>query len=271
MRTKIVLFILLTLIGGKSMAWFLESQMIYYPQSINAQRQSTLSVWEKRVENQNVTLHGWVVGNRDLKNDQIILYFGGNAEEVSYNIDDFIQLAANQRTFVLFNYRGYGASSGAPNERNLFSDALAIYDDLVGKEGVRAEQIHVMGRSLGSGVAVYLASQRAVKSTVLVTPFDSLANVAKKHFPVLPVDLLLTQRFDSVARAPKLAVPALFLLAGRDEVVPAVNGEALAQEWQGTTDVVTLPSADHNNISLYPEYWQKIDEFLFHHRPPSRP
>ncbi len=243
------------------MFWFFEYQMIYYPQSLQSNRQAQLAPWERVILSGQVKLHGWFTGNLDLKNDQIILYFGGNGEEVSANIEYFNRLSNQNRTFVLFNYRGYGASEGLPSEKNLFSDALAIYDYLIRSEGVRPHQIHVIGRSLGSGVAVYLASKRPIQSVVLVTPFDNMANLVKVHFPLMPTDIFLTQKYDSASRAPLLQLPALFLLAGMDQIVPVANGEALEKKWQGRTRVVTLSKADHNNISMFPEYWQNIEAF----------
>ncbi|PIE43408.1 MAG: alpha/beta hydrolase [Gammaproteobacteria bacterium] len=240
---------------------FVENQMIYYPQPLESQTKAQLSPWEYVIPNGQINLHGWLIGNRNLKSDQIILYFGGNGEEVSFNVEYFNRLSNRKRTYALFNYRSYGESEGLPSEKNLFSDALAIYDHLVEYEGVHPEQIHVMGRSLGSGVAVYLASQRPLQSAVLVTPFDSLTNVVKHLFPLMPVDLLLRQKFESISRAPLLRLPALFLLAGLDKIVPPAHGEALADKWLGQTEIVRLPNADHNNIFVFPEYWQHIEAF----------
>ena len=138
----------------------------------------------------------WVLGP---ESDQAVIYFGGNAEDVYLNVAGF-RAALPAHTSYLVNYRGYGGSSGAPTEQNLFSDALRIYDVLRD----RHQRIAVIGRSLGSGVAAYLASRREVDRLVLITPHDSALALAKSMYPVYPVSLLLKDRYDSVAYAPDI-------------------------------------------------------------------
>ena len=131
----------------------------------------------------------------------------------------------SDRSLFLVNYRGYGGSSGQPAEAALFADALAVFDH------VRREhsEIAVMGRSLGSGVAVFVASARPVERLVLVTAFDSLVNVAKEYFRWLPLGLLLRDRYESVSRAGEVKTPVLMVIAGEDEIIPRARSEALAK------------------------------------------
>ena len=125
----------------------------------------------------------------------------------------------------------------------------------------------LMGRSLGSGVAVYVASQRRVRGVILVTPFDSLLNVARHHYPILPVGLLLRHSFDSIGMAPAIPTPALFLVAARDEVIPPEFAVRLAQAWGGPRHTVHIEGAGHNDIQLEADYWQAVNRFLAH--PPA--
>ena len=154
------------------------------------QRPDAQVLW---IESQGERLKVWVVPRAGSK---ALLYFGGNAEDVAGNIEEFAA-AFPDRSLFLVNYRGYGGSSGQPSEAALFADALAIFDH------VRREhsEIAVMGRSLGSGVAVFVASERPVERLVLVTAFDSLVNVATEYFRWLPVGWLMRDRYDSARRA----------------------------------------------------------------------
>jgi hypothetical protein len=189
-----------------------------------------------------------------------VLYFGGNAEEVSWMLDELA--AAPSGSWCLMDYRGYGASGGAPSERALVADAKLLYDHAAKLPGVDAKRMLAFGRSLGSGVAVALAAERPLAGLILATPFESLAAVAKRYYWYLPVDLMLRHRFDSIALAPGLRAPLLCLIASRDEVIPPVHGERLYEAWGGPKRKVVLQEAGHNTTDSHPLFWPSIREFL---------
>jgi uncharacterized protein len=191
----------------------------------------------------------------------LMLYFGGNAEEVSWMIEA-AQANAPGASWLLSDYRGYGQSAGAPSEKALVADAIALYDHAVKQLAADPERVYGFGRSLGSGVAVALAAERPLAGLILVTPFDSLAAVAKRYYWYLPVDWMLKHRFDSVARAPQMKTPLLCLIAERDEVIPAVHGERLCDAWGGPKRKVLLAQAGHNTADTHPMYWTSIRAFL---------
>jgi pimeloyl-ACP methyl ester carboxylesterase len=191
----------------------------------------------------------------------LMLYFGGNAEEVSWMIEA-VQANAPGASWMLLDYRGYGQSAGAPSEKALVADAIALYDHAVKQLAADPERVYGFGRSLGSGVAVALAAERPLAGLILVTPFDSLAAVAKRYYWYLPVDWMLKHRFDSIARAPQMKTPLLCLIAERDEVIPAVHGERLCDAWGGPKRKVLLGQAGHNTADAHPMYWTSIRAFL---------
>ena len=189
-----------------------------------------------------------------------VLYFGGNAEEVSWMLEE---IAANPAgSWFLMDYRGYGASEGAPSERALVADAKLLYDHAVKSAGVDAGRMVAFGSSLGSGVAVALAAERPLAGLVVATPFDSLAAVAKRYYWYPPVDLMLKHRFDSIGIAPGLRVPLLCLVAARDEVIPPEHAERLFEAWGGPKRKVLLEGAGHNTTDSHPLFWRSIREFL---------
>ena len=191
----------------------------------------------------------------------LVIYFGGNAEEVSWMINA-ASTEVPGASWLLLDYRGYGQSEGSPSEKALLADALALYDHAAKLPGVDAGRIYAFGRSLGSGVAVALAAQRPLAGLVLATPYDSLAAVAKRHYWYLPVDLMLKHRFDSITLAPNLKVPLLCLIAERDEVIPPVHGERLFDAWGGPKRKLLLQQAGHNTTDAHPMFWPSIREFL---------
>jgi uncharacterized protein len=187
-----------------------------------------------------------------------LIYFGGNAEDVSGNLADFDSAFAD-RTVYLVNYRGYGGSSGRPSEAALVADAQAIYDAL----SLRHDRIAVIGRSLGSGVAIALAASRPVERLVLVTPFDSITNVAAEHFFWMPVRWLLRDRYDSLARVGKVRAPLLIVVAERDEVVSRARSDALSGAiLPALRRTVLIQGATHNDISDFSAYRRSLAEFM---------
>jgi pimeloyl-ACP methyl ester carboxylesterase len=204
-------------------------------------------------------LAGWLVRHAGAR-APLLIYFGGNAEEVSWVV------GASQRfagwSLLAVNYRGYGESGGDPGEKTLFADALAIYDYAASRDDVESRSIAVMGRSLGSAVAVHLAAQRAVAGVLLVAPFDSLEAVAARVYPFLPVRWLLRHRFDSIALAPAISAPALFIVAERDSVIPVIHARRLHDGWAGARHWVEIRGADHNDLDARPEFWDATESFL---------
>lgn len=204
-------------------------------------------------------LAGWLA-NPAGRAAPLLIYFGGNAEEVSW-------MAGESQRFegwsvLAVNYRGYGDSAGSPGEKALFADALAIYDYAASRADVQRSHIAVMGRSLGSGVAVHLASRRTVAGVVLAAPYDTLEAVARRAYPFLPVRYLLRHRFDSLALAPSIKTPALFVAAERDSIIPPEHARRLHDAWGGSREWMLLKGSDHNDIDGYPDFWNAIGRFL---------
>jgi hypothetical protein len=190
----------------------------------------------------------------------VILYFGGNAEDVLYTAGMARRFEA--RRLLVTSYRGYGARSGRPSEAALYEDAAAIYDHVVHRQGVAPAEIVVLGRSLGSGVATWLAAHRPVRAAVLVTPFDSLVAVAKGHYPIFPVGSLMRHRFASDERARELELPVLMIAAERDTIIPPAHASALHEVWRGPKSLQLLAGVGHNDLEAHPRYHDLINEFL---------
>lgn len=189
---------------------------------------------------------------------EALVYFGGNAENVAWNIERF-SAAFPGRSLYLVNYRGYGGSSGRPTETALYADAVAVFDHV----RRRHERIAVMGRSLGSAVAVHLATERDVERLVLVTPFDSLAQVGQSHFRFLPVSLLMLDRYDAASLADRVTAPALLVIAAEDEIIPRARSDALAAAFPpGQAQVVVAEHVAHNSLDLSPAYLRSVSAFL---------
>jgi pimeloyl-ACP methyl ester carboxylesterase len=269
---KMVIDILATLVavflGVTVMLYFFQDKMIFFPQPTAPGNLARYAANEIRLDAGDVILSGWFFKKEIGPEHPLVVYYGGNAEDVSLNFDDMRRFAA--RSFLFMNYRGYGDSEGKPCETDLFADALFVLDHILATEGIDPAHVVLMGRSLGSGVAVHVAANRKVGGVVLVTPFDSLINVAKAHYPIFPVGLMLRHRFDSASLAPGIAIPALFLTASRDQVVPVRLSKKLVSLWGGPVTAVTVEGTDHNTIETSPVYWDAINTYMdthFYRRP----
>lgn len=189
-----------------------------------------------------------------------MIYFGGNGDELSNFIEDAKRLKG--WSVALVNYRGYGLSQGRPGEDSLFGDAVVIYDYLTTRNDVNAGNVVAMGRSLVTGIAVYLASQRPLKGVILVSPYDSVASVARHRVPLAPVSLILKHPFDSVSRAPSITVPLLALAAVEDRTIYPLHSMQLVESWGGPNTLQMIPGADHNTILTSDKLWENVTAFL---------
>lgn len=193
-----------------------------------------------------------------------MLYFGGNGEDLGATLHGF-EKAFPDRAVYLMNYRGYGGSSGSPSEAALIADAQATYDVIRRKH----DRIAVMGRSLGSGVAVALAATRDVEKVVLVTPYDSIVNVAAKHYPWAPVRWLMKDDYNSVKRMADVRVPVFALIAEHDEVIPRSHSEALLSaiphKWRHAK---VIRDGTHNDLGDEQAWLASVRMFLSkgHHK-----
>lgn len=189
----------------------------------------------------------------------LVLYFGGNAEEVSHLAE--YQTHFSNSVMVLMNYRSFGLSQGIISEQTMFSDALETYDKLITNPEIDANKVIVIGRSIGTGVATYLSSQRKTKATILITPYENMIDVAFEKYPFVPISLLIKHRFESDKYAPNIASPMLALISKNDQIIPKHHAYALTKVWKGKTEVLEVDE-DHNSIMSNEAVWKRIEEFV---------
>lgn len=236
--------------------FLLQRKFLYFP--VPAVISSTLPMNVEGIsfETDGQVLQGWLINKG---HDKALIYYGGNAENIEQNID-FFKVINLEYTVYLIPYRGYGNSSGTPSEEKLYQDALYIFDEL-NKQHL---SVSLMGRSLGTGVATYVASQRKIENLILVTPFDSIENVAKNIYWIFPVALLIRDKYNSLERAGIItADDILILVAEKDEVIPRARTENLEKELRNRQfESIIIKGAGHNDISIYPEFSLSIQKTL---------
>ena len=229
-------------------AFFAQRSMLYFPQAPVAVSSGgdteTLQV-------PGATLNLTV---RALAGPRALIYFGGNAENVAYNLTD-LSRAFPQHAIYLLHYRGFGGSTGEPTEAVLHADARALFD----RVHAAHPYITLIGRSLGSGIAVRLASLRPVARLILVTPYDSIQNIAVQRFPYLPVRWLLLDKFESWKYAPRVSAPTAIIVAAYDEVIPASSSAALYNAFaKGIATYSVIDGVTHDTVAESPAYLQLL-------------
>jgi hypothetical protein len=255
-----LILIAVVVLGVPAWAWFMQERMIFFPQPVASTahlpaRASALEV----LAADGTRLRGWIVKGTAAPAPAVI-YFGGNAEEVSWTLAD--ARWPREWTIVGLNYRGYGASEGKPGEPELIADALAIYDAVTRREDIDLRRVVVFGRSLGTAIAVRLAAVRPVAGAVLVSPYDSMTAIGKTHYPFLPVSLLLRHRFDALPDAKRNTMPLLAIVGESDSIIPPERSRALFDAWAGPKTWQAVPRADHNDLGSDETFWKGVAGFL---------
>ncbi|WP_305821053.1 alpha/beta hydrolase [Massilia brevitalea] len=246
----IVLLIALGSYAAACLALFLmQRSYIYYPPAtpmLQAPRTSTLDVPGAVLK----------VSERPLPGPGAVIYLGGNAEDVTTSLP-LLDKAFPKQALYLLHYRAYLGSTGKPSEKANVADALALFDRVVAEHG----EVTVIGRSLGSGIAVQVASRRPVKKLILVTPYDSLQEIAAAHFAYFPVRWLLRDKYKSWRYAPRVTAPTRLLAAEHDEIIPASSTrQLLARFPRGVATMTVIGGAGHNTISEMPAYLPSLQD-----------
>jgi dipeptidyl aminopeptidase/acylaminoacyl peptidase len=248
------------------LVWVLQERLLFYPAPVTV-APSAPAGW--RLE---AFEHAAADGTRlagvlllpPRERPRVVVYFGGNAEEVTASAAQAAQ-TYGERAVLLLNYRGYGASLGRPGEREIVADALEVIDRIRARPDLDTSRLAIHGRSLGSGVAVQVAAARPVCAVVLSTPFASALSVAQEMYWWLPVRLLMRHPFDSLARAPGIRAPALILVGSEDALIRPAQSWRLADGWGGPVERRTSIGFGHNDIQLDPAYAPVIRGFLERH------
>jgi uncharacterized protein len=206
-------------------------------------------------------LHGWYVPHAEAK--RRIVYCHGNGQHVADQANLVFRLQSRlQATLFVFDYRGYGRSRGKPDEKGCISDGLAAQRWLAHKENVNTEDITIIGRSIGGGVAVAMAAEQGARALVLENTFSMLTEVAAHRFPWLPVRLVMRNRYNSLKRIKNYSGPLFQCHGTDDEVVPIKLGRTLFEAAPTEFKHFHIVGFARHNDSLPPSYYAALAEFL---------
>ncbi|MGJ7510531.1 alpha/beta hydrolase [Variovorax sp. GT1P44] len=188
----------------------------------------------------------------------LFIYFAGRGEDVRATAQALHWLPEGFG-FAAVNYRGVADSEGHPSEIASVKDAVQFADHL--RRAFPNARLHVVGRSLGTGVAIQLVARRDFSSLQLVTPYDSMLEVAKRRFPLVPLSLLLRHQFNSLAHSREVAAKTQALLAETDDVVLPERSAKLIDAWPTPISVQTVAGSNHHNIMGLEATWLHLVDF----------
>ena len=252
--TLVILYVLLVLA-----LMFYQRRLLYFPTRLSPQlseqmaKQEGLSPWR----NKSGQIIGWHLPATASSTGAVLIVHGngGCAVDRGY-LAKPIHDAASVDVFV-FEYPGYGARDGSPSAKSFFAAAEEAFDLL--PSGVPR---FIVGESLGAGVACHLAKTREVAGLMLFAPYNNLVSVAQKKMPILPVRLILWDRFDPAQSLKDYRGPLGIVLAGSDEVIPPKFGRLLHDGYAGPKTIQIISGAGHNEIGEQPaEWWENVFAF----------
>jgi uncharacterized protein len=192
-------------------------------------------------------LHGWWVPTTAAAPLGHVLFFHGNAGNMSRRVLDAQLLIGEGFDVLMFDYRGYGRSTGRPTEEGTYRDARAALASLRGRRTVKPERIFYLGESLGAAVALALALEAPPAGLVMRSPFTNILDMARRQYPMIP-EILVPDAYPSLRRIRDLACPLLVLHGDNDQLIPLAQGQAVFEAARGAKRMEILPGVGHNDI-----------------------
>jgi uncharacterized protein len=254
MRVGIILLVVAAvLVAPIGLLWAFQRHLIYLPAPRAVPPAAAVLPGAEEVSfatADGLRLGGWFLPARRGEPGPAVLVCNGNGGNRSLRAPLAATLAELGLHVLLFDYRGYGANPGQPTEAGLAADARAAQAYLASRPEVDPARLVYFGESLGAAVALRLAVERPPAALVLRSPFASLAEVGQHHYPVLPVSLLLRDRYDAAAAAGRLTAPLLVVAGGHDRIVPPGHSRRLYAAAPQPKRLVVLDGVDHNDPEL---------------------
>ena len=235
-----------------ALLWALQEKLIFHPRPL-ATTPTHPDAHAVEVDRGDAVLRGWTVN--ESSKGPLIVYFGGNAEEVSIHIDEFARIDA---TTVLVNYRGYGQSDGKPSQRAFVRDAVAIVN--WAKQRYPDRRLMLFGLSLGSGVAALASPEVTPNAVILISPYRSVEHIARSAYPIFPVRWMLRHPFPAESVADDLP-RALVVASPTDRVIRFSESRAMVEKLGEKAEFHTFTVA-HNEFLAHPPVWRLVDEFV---------
>lgn len=207
------------------------------------------------------TLDAWYVPAAGAR--RTVLYLHGNGGNIGHRLDAIAMFHGLGFNVLIFDYRGYGASTGRPDEAGSYQDALAAWRHLTQQRRIPPDRIVLYGESLGGSIAAWLAARHKLAALIMFASFTSMRDMARQHFPLYPAWLLVRYRYDTLGAMARIDCPVLILHSPDDEIVPYSHAQTLFAAAPGPKRLVELKGR-HNDVPFVSReaFVRGIREFL---------
>lgn len=246
-------------------SWWFERNSVYFPyrpieatpETIGLNYEDIYYMTQDRVK-----INGWFIHSKGPARATVI-FCHGNAGNISHRLEIIKVLNALDLNIFIFDYRGYGRSSGRPSEKGTYLDALGAYEYITGREDVDKEKIIIHGKSLGGAIAVNLVDNINNGFLIVESAFTSVPDIGKEIYPFLPIHLVGTIKYDSIEKIKRIDVPKLIIHSKQDEIVPFHHGISLFNNASDPKEFYEMLGGHNEAMLIYEEeYRSRIDEFL---------
>ncbi|MFT5134692.1 MAG: fermentation-respiration switch protein FrsA (DUF1100 family), partial [Gammaproteobacteria bacterium] len=228
MLSSILIILIAIWLSLVILIYLFQHRLVYFPN-----RQLSLSPIDIGMEfeeiflttRDNLSLHAWYIPKSGA--EKTLLFFHGNAGNISHRLESLQIFHDLGLSILILDYRGYGLSEGHPHEMGTYLDAEAAWNYLINEQRLRAQDIIIFGRSLGGGIASWLANEKAPAALILESTFTSIADMGSLRYPFLPVKFLSRIHYPTIDRVGQIQSPILFIHSPEDELIPYQHGQAL--------------------------------------------
>ncbi|MCF6217015.1 MAG: alpha/beta hydrolase [Emcibacter sp.] len=246
---KIIYILVILYIALLTLMFVFQRKLLYFPTPLSEYQMGNSAPFTilEITTNDGLSLRSWQSKGDPEK--KTFIFFHGNAGNAADRMPAMEVLLKAGHSVVLAEYRGYGGNPGKPSEDKLNMDARRLMGEII-KQGVNVRDIILMGRSLGTGVATFLAAEYDVAALVLISAYSSLPEVASEHYPFFPVSLLMRDRFNNLDRIANITAPLLIFHGEMDQIIPLPYGLKVYDAAQGEKEFIRLPGLGHNNLDM---------------------
>jgi len=256
---KLSIIICLSLLAIKALVLALERTIPYVPsRQITLNPDDFIMTWENvnfsPKNDINIKLHGWLIKTQQ-KRKSTILYFHGNAGNITNRLPIAHNLTEAGYDVFLFDYRGYGKSEGSPSEKGLYDDALGAYSFLIENKKIKPEELILMGRSLGCAVSLELALHSSARAVIIISPFTSLKDMARANVIFYPLSFFASDAYNNKKKIRSLICPLLIAHSYDDEIIPFRMGKTLF-------DLANPPKAFYQFTGGHNDDYFEKDDFI---------
>lgn len=242
--------------------YFFQTQIFFYPGKLEKTHRFRLSYRDEEI----------TLGTKDGEKlnalffrgtrQEVILYFHGNAGDLNgwqFVAEDF---TASDYNIFIIDYRGYGKSTGRISEKGFYTDAEAAYYYLITQKDFPPDKIIIYGRSIGTGVAVELATKHPCRGLVLEAPYTSLKKLANEKIPFFRPSWYMRYHFNNLAKINNVKCPVIFFHGSKDTLIPASHTDTLFKTFTGKKEKILVQGGSHNDLNSFREHQMLLMEVM---------